>query len=80
MYWFILFILLLLFTPFIHLSIAFLIIFIIINILLAVGEIVFRFAFRKKGTPSPHRRRRPPPTSSFGKDDDIEDAEFREEK
>ncbi len=82
MYWLILFILLLFFVPFLHLGMVFLVIFVIINILLLFAEIIFRLAFRKKW-PSPfHPRPRPqsPPVSPFGKDNDVEDAEFREEK
>ena len=83
MYWFILFILLLLFVPFLRLGLAFLVIFVIINILLLFGEIVFRLAFQKKQR-SPFftqsRPTSPQPPSPLGKDDDVEDAEFREEK
>ena len=83
MAWFILFILLLFFAPFLHLGLAFLVIFFIINILLFFGEIVFRLFLQKKQrspfSPRP-RPSSPPPASPLGKDDDIEDAEFREEK
>ena len=84
MSWFILFILLLLFVPFLRLGLAFLVIFVIINILLLFGDILFRLAFRKK-SPSPFSPRPRPPAgragaSPLGKDDDVEDAEFREEK
>ena len=83
MYWFILFILLLLFVPFLRLGLAFLVIFVIINSLLLFGEFFFRLVFQKK-RPSPFspRTRHPksPPASPLGKDDDVEDAEFREEK
>lgn len=82
MHWFILFILLLLFVPFLHLGLVFLVIFIVVNILLLFGEIVFRLVFRKKRLSrfSPWSRPKPPPASFLKKNDDIEDAEFREEK
>ena len=82
MVWFILFILLLLFVPFLRLGLAFLVIFVIINILLLFGEIFFRLVFKKKGPSpfSPRPRRKPTPVSPWIKKDDVEDAEFREEK
>ena len=82
MHWFILFILLLLFVPFLRLGLAFLVIFVIINILLLFGEIFFRLVFQKKRPSpfSPRPRRKPPPASPWIKKDDVEDAEFREEK
>ena len=62
-------------------GLIFFIIFVAVNILLAVGEIVFRLVFPKKEAPrfSPRARPQPPP-SSVEKYDDIEDAQFREEK
>ena len=81
MVWFTLFILLL-FVPFLRLGLAFLVIFVIINILLIFGEVFFRLAFQKKRASSFSSRPRPksPPASPLRKDDDIEDAEFREER
>ena len=82
MYWFFLLILLLFFVPLLHLGLVFLVIFFVINIFLFIGEIVVRLAFRKrKSSPfSPRSRPKSPPASPFGKDDHVEDAEFREEK
>ena len=82
MYWFFLLILLLFFVPLLRLGLVFLVIFFVINILLFIGEIVFRLVFRKKRpSPFPSRpRHRPPSVSPFGKDDNVEDAQFTEEK
>lgn len=89
MYWFFLLILLLFFVPLLHLGLVFLLIFVFINFLLLIAEFVFRLTFRKK-RPSPFfPRSRPtsprggpqsPPASPLRKDDDVEDAQFREEK
>lgn len=90
MHWFILFVLLIFFVPFLHLGLVFLVIFVLINVLLLFGEIIFRSVLRKRSPSpfSPHSRRPASPTSGsksprssfLKKDDDVEDAEFREEK
>ncbi len=83
MNWFIIFILLLVFVPLFRYSLAFLIIFLIINVLLIAGEAYFRARFNKDSA-SVFQFRRPkskPLKSPRPKEyDDVQDAEFREEK
>ena len=81
MYWLLFWIVLLIFFPLFRLGIVFLGIFIVINILLVFLEIFFRLSFQKKqSNPFRYPKKRPAAPSSFGKEDEVEDAEFREEK
>ena len=82
MYWFILFILLLSFIPVFKIGLIFLIIFMFIHILLTAGQAALGLAFRKKRPRPFYFRPRPQsrPFSAMEKYDDVEDAEFKEEK
>ena len=81
MFWWLIFFTLLFFVPFVRYALLFFIIFIVISILLTVMEVfggIVRSGKRNARVFRPQQKSKPPPWPA--PKDDIEDAEFREEK
>ncbi len=80
MSWWLIFFVLLFFVPFVRYAILFLVIFTVMSILLMVVEALFGVWFGKKNSKifRPKQKNKTPPWST--PNDDVEDAQFREEK
>ena len=80
MFWWLIFFMLLFFVPFARYALLFFIVFMVISILLAVMEVLAGARSGKSNSRvfRPKRKSKPPPWPA--PKDDIEDAEFREEK
>ena len=80
MFWWLIFFILLFFVPFVRYALLFFIIFLVISILLTVSEVLLGVRSGNKNSQvfRPKQKSKPPPWPTSK--DDIEDAEFREEK
>lgn len=81
MTWWLIFFLLLIFVPFVRYTIVFFIIFIVISILLTVAETFFKLRSPQRNFPDPRPKKDKRSSSVWPTSkDDVEDAQFREEK
>lgn len=81
MFWWLIFLVLLFFVPFLRYAIIFLIIFTVISILLTLTQAMFGIGFRKKTSQTFRQKQKGKPSAPWSTpNDDIEDAQFREEK